>query len=100
MIDGVDEYRGDPKEIVEFFKSIVSPKVKNCLSGRPWQIFEDSFRQTPKLQSQNLTSRDISRYVNDVLRSNEMMQELCARAPSEAPKLVNEIVAKSNGVFL
>jgi hypothetical protein len=54
----------------------------------------------PKLRLHNLMSRDISRYVNGVLRSNEKMQELCVRALFEAPKLVNEIMAKADGVFL
>jgi hypothetical protein len=99
LIDGLDEYRGDAKEIVKLFKSILLPEVKICLLSRPWQIFEDFFRETAKLRLQNLMSRDISGYVNDVLCSNEKMQELCVRAPFEAPKLVDEIVAKADGVF-
>jgi hypothetical protein len=99
LIDGLDEYQGDPAETVEILQSIVSPKVKICLSSRPWQVFEDAFRETPKLRLQDVTFGDISRYVNEVLGKDKRMKDLCASDP-EAPKLVDEIVAKADGVFL
>jgi hypothetical protein len=100
LIDGLDEYQGDPAGLIDIIHSIISPKVKICLSSRPWQIFEDAFRETPKLRLQNLTFGDISRYVNEVLWSDKKMRDLWASNQEEALKLIDEIVAKADGVFL
>jgi hypothetical protein len=100
LIDGLDEYQGDPKDTLTHLRTIISPKVKICLSSRPWQVFEGVFKNVPKLRLQDLTFDDITKYVNDELLADEKMQDLYAIEPVEAPKLVNELVMKSDGVFL
>jgi hypothetical protein len=100
LIDGLDEYRGDPKDTLTHLRRIVSPKVKICLSSRPWQVFEEAFKNVPKLRLQDLAFDDIKKYVNDGLLADEKMQDLCAIEPVEAPKLVDELVMKSGGVSL
>jgi hypothetical protein len=101
LVDGLDEFDGDHEEIGRFFKEITSSGgVKVCLSSRPWVVFEDVFHDCPKLRLQNLTFRDIERYVSDKLRQNEAFRRLAIIHPDEAPELVNEVVKKANGVFL
>jgi NACHT domain len=100
LIDGLDEYQGDPADTVELLQSIVSPNVKICVSSRPWQVFEVAFRKTPKLRLQDLTFGDIKRYVDDKLLSSKRMQQSCSIDPVGASELVEEIVEKAQGVFL
>jgi hypothetical protein len=97
LIDGLDEYQGDPKDTLTHLRSIVSHKAKICLSSQPWQVFEEAFKNVPKPRLQDLTFNDIKNYVNDGLLADEKMQELCAIEPVEAPKLVDELVMKSDG---
>jgi hypothetical protein len=78
----------------------VSPNVKICVSSRPWQIFEVALKRTSRLRLQDLTKNDIAHYVNDNLIENKHMQQLCSVDPVGAPKLIEEIVEKAEGVFL
>jgi hypothetical protein len=100
FIDGLDEYIGDPMDTVNLFKLTISTNLKICLSSRPWVVFEDAFESCPKLKLQDLTLPDIQLYVNDTLAKDERMKKLCDLEPVEAPKLVDEIVTKADGVFL
>jgi hypothetical protein len=100
FIDGLDEYNGDPMDTIRLFKLLISPRLKICLSSRPWLAFEDAFRSCPQLKLQDLTRHDIQIYVNDKLLDDERMQKMCDLEPLEAPKLVQEIVDKASGVFL
>jgi hypothetical protein len=100
LVDGLDEFQGDPAETVELFQSVVSSNVKICVSSRPWQVFEVAFKNTPKLRLQDLTYGDIKYYVNDKLLRSAPMQQLCAVDPVGALSLVEEIVEKAEGVFL
>jgi hypothetical protein len=100
LIDGLDEYQGNPTDTIELLKTISSPTVKICASSRPWQVFKVAFKKASKLQVQDLTYGDIERYVNDKLLGNAQMQQLCDLDPVGAPELVAEIVEKAAGVFL
>ncbi|KAF8848816.1 hypothetical protein BDZ45DRAFT_810488 [Acephala macrosclerotiorum] len=101
IIDGLDEFDGDHEEMARLFKSVAqSPAVKVCLSSRSWQVFKNSFVGYPNLQLQDLTSRDISKYVNGKFDQSEAFQRLSCKNPSSAQLLVQEIVEKAAGVFL
>lgn len=100
LIDGLDEYQGDPGDTVELLQSVISPNVKMCVSSRPWQVFEVAFKRVPRLRLQDLTAEDISRFVNDKLRGNAHMQQMCIIDLVGTPKFIEEIVEKAEGVFL
>jgi hypothetical protein len=101
FIDGLDEYEGDHESLAAFFKSLSTMShVKLCVSSRPWLVFEDSFKGCPSLRLQDLTFDDIGAYVNDELRDHHKMLRLAKESPRHASELVNEIVAKADGVFL
>lgn len=36
FIDGLDEFDGDPMELVELIQRVKSPNIKICISSRPW----------------------------------------------------------------
>jgi hypothetical protein len=101
FVDGLDEYEGDHQELGEFFKSISClPHVKVCVSGRPWVVFQDLFGDRPSLRLQDLTRADIECFVVDMFKSSEVYQRLETNDSSSALILVQEIVEKSDGVFL
>jgi hypothetical protein len=101
LIDGLDEFDGDHDEMATLFKEITdSGDVKVCLSSRPWVVFEDLFGACEGLRLQNLTYRDIEKYVGDRLGRNNAFQRLASRNPSYAESLKLEIVGKAEGVFL
>lgn len=101
FIDGLDEYDGLEVDIARLFKDIVlSPHVKVCVSSRPHVPFEDAFSTRPRLRLQDLTHKDLSRYVEDRLVLDEMMVSLAAREPMQCKQLVREIADEAQGVFL
>jgi len=101
FVDGLDEYDGDPFDIINLFTSISKlPNVKLCLSSRPIYEFVNAFRSYPTLRLQDLSFNDIKQYVDDELGANDLMRKLHHTEPQEAPKLSLEIIDKADGVFL
>jgi hypothetical protein len=102
FIDGLDEHDGDAGEIAEYFWDLsqLTPKVKFCVSSRPWAEFQTISRTCPKLRLQDLTHDDIMLYVGDKLRKNEQMRQLLTESSKNASFLIEEVVNKANGVFL
>ena len=105
LIDGLDEYEGDPHDLLELFRSMtvidqVHPDLKSCVSSRPWPFFADAFDECPSLRLQDLTLSDIRTYIIDKLHSNKQMKRLRLEDPSDAKLLVDQIAWKASGVFL
>jgi hypothetical protein len=102
LVDGLDEYEGDPAEIAQFFvdQSRCSKHTKFCVSSRPWPAFQDIYKGMPGLKLQDLTYHDIKLYVSDKLEKNKGMRSLIADEPRSASLLVQELVERSSGVFL
>ena len=106
FIDGLDEFEGnddqnDRQYLIELFRSLASsPSVKLCLSSRPLLIFEESFRESPGLRLQDLTSGDIRRFVTDRLSNDPRMQQIAENEPLQRHDFEKEICNKAQGVFL
>lgn len=100
LIDGLDEFEGDPEELSEIFKAIKSTHVKVCVSSRPWVVFKDSFQSLPYLRLQDLTRPDIEHYVSQSLARSEPFQRLAMGHPLATTAFIQEIVEKADGVFL
>jgi len=100
LIDGLDEFDGNPTVIVEFVLEAARPNVKICTASRPWNQFADAFRSRPNLQLENLTQNDIGHYVNDHFNTNKFYRQLRNREPEDAASLVDSVVGKACGVFL
>ena len=99
FIDGLDEYDGDHEDLIQTIRCLTKLKAKLCVASRPWNVFEDTFGSNPqwKLYLQDLNKPDMQRYVNDKLRSQPNFQMM---ERTQADGIVNEIVEKSQGVFL
>ena len=106
FIDGLDEFEGNDEQndrqyLIELFRSLASsPFIKVCLSSRPLLIFEESFKESPGLRLQDLTSGDIRRFVIDRLSNDTRMRQIAENEPSQRHDFEIEICTKAQGVFL
>lgn len=104
FIDGLDEFEGDHIDICQTLKQLSqSPYIRVCVSSRPWNVFEDALGNKPdsKLYMHELTHDDIRNYTESRLRGHprwSILQNEASLVPS--PSLIDEVVSKSNGVFL
>ncbi|KAH7086405.1 hypothetical protein FB567DRAFT_580552 [Paraphoma chrysanthemicola] len=100
-IDGLDEFDGDPKDLVNLILSIAKYQhVKMCISSRPWLVFADAFEERPSLRLEQLTNNDIRKYVAFFFNTNRHYARLSKMEPVKSASLVNEVTEKSAGVFL
>jgi len=101
LVDGLDEFEGNHNELIVLFKELITdPRIKLCVSSRPWVEFEDAFKHAPSLMLQDLTSSDIKHYVSSHMENDPRFDLLRKRELAYASKLVENIVVKSSGVFL
>lgn len=101
FIDGVDEFKGEHGDLVEFFRKILcAPPIKLCVSSRPWQLFADAFHDKPSLKLEDLTLADITAYIQSQLHPDPAFALLRTMEPSFSDNLVSNIAAKADGVFL
>ncbi|KXH64274.1 hypothetical protein CSAL01_06799 [Colletotrichum salicis] len=101
LIDGLDEYKGDHRDLVKFLSNTSqSHDIKICCASRPWPVFEDVYGDlTTRIQMDRLTATDMAIYVRDVLGQHKHYQSLLRSHEAEAIKLVKSISQKSEGVF-
>lgn len=104
LLDGLDELDGSDDARDELISLIISmaslENVKICLSSRPWNIFRDAFGHFPQLRLEDLTHRDISKYVEAQLHSHIRFQHILRYDRMNAVDLTSEITNKAAGVFL
>lgn len=102
FVDGLDEYEGDYTEVIDTLNKLASnDDIKVCFSSRPWNVFEKRYGENfgKKLELQNLTQGDITRFVKEALFDDSRFQELKAK-DIRYDELVTEIANKARGVFL
>ena len=102
FVDGLDEYDGDPVEIVDILKGFAaSSDIKVCLASRPWTELESALsgNSDRKLMLQDFTRHDIKLYIHDKLDNDPRFQKVKAK-DDRFQELSLEIVNKAQGVFL
>ena len=101
FIDGLDEFEGSSDELCKLVLDLANQsKVRLCISSRPWPVFEDAFGSGAYLKMENLTGRDIQVFVVDRFNSSKMFGTMARVFPERATQFIQEITAKSCGVFL
>ncbi|KAF9873516.1 hypothetical protein CkaCkLH20_08975 [Colletotrichum karsti] len=104
FIDGLDEFEGDHIDICQtLIRLSQNPCIKVCVSSRPWNVFEDALgdRAGSKLYMHELTYHDIRSYTECRLQEHPRWSVLQEETSSVSwPSLIDEVVSKSNGVFL
>jgi hypothetical protein len=91
-------------EIAELFLEISgNPYVKICVASRSQQPFEELFQRITftglRLRMEDLTRADIESLVDKRLGQNIHMDRLQVLEPGFKDKLIQDVVAKANGVF-
>lgn len=101
FIDGLDEYRGNPEELIAIINFIAkSVDMKLCVSSRPWVEFRQAFGHLKwQLHVHDLTHDDIARYVQDNLARSEYYQALKIQHVEDAESFQTEIASRAKGVF-
>jgi Cdc6-like AAA superfamily ATPase len=64
FIDGIDEFEGDHRDMVQFLRSLASPRVKLVISSRPLNTCLASLTGCPTLRVQDLTRNDMKVFVD------------------------------------
>ncbi|UKZ65944.1 uncharacterized protein TrAtP1_007132 [Trichoderma atroviride] len=103
FIDGLDEFKMPPLEIVEFIQCMMArcPKgLKLCAASRPWPEFHDRFNEGPMLEMHLLTREDMEIFVHENLKTNKGLVERKQLEPEASSQLLTDIVERANGVFL
>ncbi|KAF2113334.1 hypothetical protein BDV96DRAFT_578838 [Lophiotrema nucula] len=101
LIDGLDECIDNHENLVRFLNQLTKKgNVKLCISSRPWQDFEDSYKDGPHLNLHELTIPDIRHFVDAKLNRSRGFADLKKRDKEFANSLVEEITLKSQGVFI
>lgn len=107
FIDGLDEFHGDHRELVNILCEMASfsgtdSTIKLCVSSRPWNVFEDTLGNSAasqKLYVHELTRGDIMAYTKGKLCSDRN-SNFTERDKLKYDQLVNEITGRAQGVFL
>ncbi|KAK3678826.1 hypothetical protein LTR78_001279 [Recurvomyces mirabilis] len=103
FVDGLDEYEGEHVDLIDLLSDLAkSSRIKLCLSSRPWNVFTRAYRNRVdgELAVQELTEQDIQIYVRDKMLANPVFAAMRLRDPVGCVKLMDEIRAKAEGVFL
>ncbi|KAM0354370.1 hypothetical protein ACHAPU_001414 [Fusarium lateritium] len=105
FIDGLDEFDGDHRKIIDFFKSLTlkhdGKSLKLCLSSRPWDVFEKAFgTSVPNTKLQDLSYEDMYCYARDTLNTNAQLRRLIRHNQDATHSLITSVVNQADGVFL
>jgi hypothetical protein len=100
FLDGLDEFDGNPADIISLIKNINAKHVKVCVASRPWTEFRDALAQSPSLTMQNLTKSDTLAYIHGNFKSCIAFRERERLSPQLSAQLIKEIALKASGVFL
>jgi hypothetical protein len=103
FIDGLDEYSGIHTDLVGLLDSFAkSDCIKICVSSRPWPEFREAYGAIPyRLCIHEFTRPDIHAFAHGRLTENPRFEALRREnSGEEADRLVDEITARAEGVFL
>jgi hypothetical protein len=105
FIDGLDEYRGRPDQIIDLLLKLpLSRDTKYCISSRKWNDFQKTFgKDTNRKRSlylEELNTDDIKTFVSKELEGQKIFREWTMENQQDSQDLVDTVVSKSAGVFL
>lgn len=101
FIDGLDEFGGEQDELVSFIQEAVQgTSVKVCLSSRPYREFEKAFESSAKLRLQDLTRKDIQKFLVGKFEGVEQASGKTLQHPLRLEDGTERILWRADGVFL
>ncbi|KAI1362569.1 hypothetical protein F5Y08DRAFT_311690 [Xylaria arbuscula] len=101
FIDGLDEYGGEEKEVVQLLQALSTVQyIKICASSRPGRLYESFLPHSGRrIDIANFTKEDMQTYVDANLRSSMKWQELVRTEPA-CQYIISEISTRAKGVWL
>ena len=104
FIDGLDEYDGNYRELVDLINEMGKSKyMKICVSSRPWNAFVTAFEQSPSFRLEDLTRNDIATYIEGELTKAEKTSRknrlFSRNTKPQTDILVKTVIDKAHGVF-
>jgi hypothetical protein len=106
FIDGLDELDDTQERHADLVERLwkwvngSSGAIKICVSSRKLPTFQNRLSPTQRIRLQDLTRGDIERVVQQKLNRHDRFQELKRKDHKGCQRLVEEIVDRSDGVFL
>lgn len=104
FIDGLDEFEGETSDlkglIVWVEKLVENSPVKVCVASRPWRVFEEALQHRPHLLMEAFNFNDIQQYVWSRFNDDSNFRAKKQLDAVFCNQLVDEIIAKAEGVFL
>ncbi|KAK4161517.1 hypothetical protein QBC43DRAFT_190725, partial [Cladorrhinum sp. PSN259] len=105
FIDGLDEYGGNPNDIISLLDGIfrasgtneTNKRLKLCVSSRPWPVFQSRFSCKPSIKMEDQNGPDIKHYVTSTLQRHPRWENLDRE---RAQELNGDIAEMAEGVFL
>ncbi|KAE9569295.1 hypothetical protein CGMCC3_g14616 [Colletotrichum fructicola] len=101
LVDGLDEYSGDVKELTTFLHAVAkSSEIRVCCASRAWPEFSKAFGSgTWKVQVHQLTKADIRSYIEDHLGQHDAFAKLHSKDESSTKAFMETIAEKAEGVL-
>ncbi|KAI4708285.1 hypothetical protein J4E89_006907 [Alternaria sp. Ai002NY15] len=100
-IDGLDEFEGNLKEILQLIKDMAKyPHVKICVASRSSQELLRALADRPRLHLERLNRQDICNHVTASLARSQLYVMVSKTDPCRATELVKGIAKKAAGIFL
>ncbi|KAF4958877.1 hypothetical protein FGADI_2079 [Fusarium gaditjirri] len=98
FIDALDEARPgkDTSDTLQFIKSMVSPKIKICVSSRSEPLLKLQFSRYPHLQMHELTKLDIFEYSKSTLHQSTILEP----HKLDFSELAWRVAERAEGIFL
>lgn len=102
FIDGLDEYSGQPMQLVRKICAWAAQSpgnIKICVSSLEWNEFDDGFQMHPRLRVHQVTSDDlkIQLTTTSLMQSSQLAEHI---TKDELRMIAHTVVWKSEGVFL
>lgn len=101
FIDGLDQFNGDQDTLIAFVQeTVLSNKVKICLSSRPHRAFTRAFATSAKLRLHDLPREDIQSFVKDKLGDVAQIPLSSSQYSRWPLDITERILERAAGVFL
>jgi hypothetical protein len=101
IVDGLDEYKSDQADLVDFFKGLTSGStVKAIVSSRPEPLFMNALQACPSLRMDLLTKDDMEFYVTSKLELHRHMRRFLSTNAGCLQDISTTAAKQSSGVFL
>ncbi|KAK0641177.1 hypothetical protein B0T16DRAFT_210338 [Cercophora newfieldiana] len=101
FIDGLDEYDGEEKTVIETMQRLSAlPGFKICVASRPWNAFKRAYGKNPwSFAVEDFIKDDIAAYVRVELATHSPVTESVMN-DKRFTALQDEVVARAQGVWL